>query len=218
MNGIGKSVRSHRTAVVLAITGALALLVLSAGIPSVHAQTAGGANAAKVQKALQARSEMHAQNLGLTPDQTKQLVQANGAALQQMQALKANPPSDKKDEMKALKSIMDSRKASLGKFLSPNQMKKMTETNQEDLASLMTLSMDADLSLTNAQMDQIDKANLNYIKKMSSAANGKRKVQAARALKSAQKDYESDLQKALTPDQWKQYQAMQQQKKEKKKE
>jgi hypothetical protein len=209
-----KSARPNRSAALPALAaGVLTLLLFgTSGTPAARAQ---GADAAKVQQALEARAKTQAESLGLNADQTKQLVQANAAALQQMQALKANPPADKKDEMKAMKSIMATRKDALGKILSPDQMKKFTENNQQDTASLMTLSLDKDLKLSSDQMDQIDKINLAYIQKMTSALNEKRKVQAARTAKGAQGDKESGLKKVLTPEQWTQYEAMQQQKKSK---
>jgi len=218
INGFRKSVRTRRTAMVAATAGVLAILVAAAIAPPARAQTGGSANAAKaqdVQKMLQSRAAMQAKNLGLTPDQTKQLVQINGTTLKQMQAIKANPPADKLDEAKALKSIMDSRQAALNKLLTPDQMKKYTATNQQDMASLMTDSMDTDQNLTDAQMDPIDTINLTYLQSMSSALSTPDKIQAIRTLKRAQKAQDNALQQVLTPDQWKQYQALQQQKKQK---
>jgi hypothetical protein len=217
MKQLRSSVRTNRTLALPTLTASvLALLLLGAAGASPARAQGGGADAAKVQQALEARADTQAQSLGLTPDQTKQLVQANATALQSIQDLKANPPSDKKDEMKAIRSIMDTRKATLGKIMTPDQLKQFTANNQQDTASLMTLSLSKDLNLSSDQMDQIDKINLDYIQKMTGALNEKRKVQAARAAKGAVGDKEAALKKVLTPDQWTQYEAMQQQKKSQK--
>jgi hypothetical protein len=144
----------------------------------------------------------------LNADQTKQLVQINSDALKQLHDLKMNAPASRMDAAKGLKSIMDTRKAALKKLLTPDQMKKFTETNQRDGASLMTLSLDSALNLTTDQMKKTDKANLTYIQKVQAALNMSNKTQAASALTTAGKEYDSELQKALTEDQWKKYQAM----------
>jgi hypothetical protein len=210
MNGFRISVRMSHAAMFSATAGIVALLLLGAAgaSPARAQQVVGGVNAAKVQQLLEARANMQAKNLGLNPDQTKQLVQINSNALQQLKALRTNPPADKMEAAKALKSIVDTRKAALRKLLTPEQMRTYTDTNQKDLASLMTLSLDSDLTLTNDQMKSTDQLNLTYIRRVSSALNTPNKVQAAQALKAAEKDYDSALQKVLTPEQWKQYQAL----------
>jgi hypothetical protein len=177
------------------------------GAPTARAQS-GGANAAKAQQVLEARANMQAKNLGLTPDQTQKLLQINTDALKQLHDLKANPPADQMAAAKAIKGIADTRRASLSKVLKPDQMKKLVETNQRDMASIMTVSMDNAFNLTNDQMNKLDKANLAYIQKLQPALNMPNKVEAARALKAAQKDHDTELQKILTPDQWKKYEAM----------
>ena len=200
-----------RTIVFSATVGTLALLV-AAGAPTARARQEGSggdaARAQKVQYLLEARANKQARNLGLTPDQTQQIVQINSNALKQLQALKANPPADRMEAAKALRSIIDTRKAALGQLFTPEQMKKYTATNQKDAASLMTLSLDSALNLTNDQMKNTDKVNLAYIQKASAALNLSDKTEAVRALTMAQNDYDSALQKILTPDQWKQYQAL----------
>jgi len=209
MKRMRKMVRMSRSAVFSATTGVLTLLLFgAAGAPPARAQAGGGANAAKVQQLLQTRANMQAKNLGLTEDQTKQLVQINGNALKQIEELKANPPADRMEAAKALKSIMDTRKAALSNLLTPEQMKKFVETNQRDMASLMTLSLDSNLKLTNDQMKKLDKVNLTYVQKVQSALNMSNKVEIAKALSMAGNDHDTELQKTLTADQWKQYQAM----------
>jgi len=198
--------KSARFSAVAAVMGVLTLL--TGAVAPAKAQQ-------DIQKLLQSQANTQAKNLGLTPDQTTQLVQINGAALQQLRALKAHPPSDKKGEAKALKSIMDTRQAALGKILSPVQMKQLAASNQQDMASLMTDSMDTDLNLTDIQMGQVDKINLTYVQQMTSAMDESRKLKAKRTADSAKSDRSSALQQVLTPDQWKQYQALQQQKEKK---
>jgi len=209
MNGLSKSTWTCRTAVFPAAAGALALLLGAAIItPPARAQKTGGTDAAKAQQMIQSRAEMQAKNLGLSPNQTQQLIQINTKALQQLKALAAKPPATEMEAAKALKAIADQRKASLHLFLTPAQLHKLVATNQKDIASEMTLPLSSTMDLTDDQIKQIDKANLTYIKKAGSALNMSDKTQAAEAFKMAHKAHDSAIHKSLTPDQWKQYQAM----------
>jgi len=209
MNGLSKSTWTCRTAVFPAAAGALALLLGAAIItPPARAQKTGGTDAAKAQQMIKSRAEMQAKNLGLSPNQTQQLIQINTKALQQLKALAAKPPATEMETAKALKAIADQRKASLHLFLTPAQLHKLVATNQKDIASEMTLPLSSTMDLTDDQIKQIDKANLTYIKKAGSALNMSDKTQAAEAFKMAHKAHDSAIHKSLTPDQWKQYQAM----------
>jgi hypothetical protein len=199
-----------RTAVSCVAAGVLTLLVGAAGAPTANARQSGGdaaARAQKVQQALEARANKQAKSLGLTPEQTKQLVQINSDALKQLAALKTNPPADKMEAAKAFKSILTTRKAALGKLFSPAQMAKYTATNQKDAASLVTAAMNKDLTLTNDQMQSINALNLAHIQKVTAALGMSDKTAALQALKTEAKAYDSALEKILTPEQWKQYQA-----------
>src|SRR5437764_1035418 len=88
MNGMPKSLRMSRTArfsTIVAVVGSLTLLVGTAGAPNANAQAGTSVNSM-----IETRANMQAKNLGLTPDQTKQLVQINTAAVEQVKALRAN--------------------------------------------------------------------------------------------------------------------------------
>jgi hypothetical protein len=56
-------------------------------------------------------------------------------------------------------------------------------------------------------MGKTDKINLKYVEKVYSLLNMSDTV-AARALRTADKDYDTALKKVFTPDQWKKYEAM----------
>jgi hypothetical protein len=189
----------------------LALLALLAA--ATHAQQAPGsggaaARAQKVEQRIEARANMHAQNLGLTPEQTKDLVRINREALQQLERLQASPTANGVTTAKTLRSILDTRRAALGKLFTPEQMRKYTATNQRDGASLMTLSVAEAIPLTDDEMRRLDAIHLTYLQKVSAALSQGDRSTTIGALKAAQKDLDRDLEKTLTPDQWKRYQEL----------
>jgi hypothetical protein len=192
-----------RTASVLAL---LAVLVLPTA-PVARAQNGGG-DSAKAQELMKMRADRMAQELGLTPDQSTQLTKINADAVGKMKALQANPPSDKKARAKQMKSILGDREAALKKLMSADQFKKYKTINQEDTAMMQTESMAHSLKLTDEQVEQVDKINLEAIQKMSSAKNERNKIKMARALRSAQDKKDGELKKVLTPEQWQTYEAM----------
>jgi len=191
----------------IALLALVALLTLAA--PAARAQ----GDSAKTQEMMKMRADRMAKELGLTPDQSSQLTKINADAVGKMQAMKKNPPSDKKAMAKQMKGILSEREAALKKLMTPDQFKKYKEINQEDTAMMQTEAMAHSLKLTDDQVEQVDKINLEAIKKMSSAKNESSKVKMARGMRSAQDKKESDLKKVLTPEQWKTYEAMKEEEK-----
>jgi hypothetical protein len=105
--------RRLTTGQIAARTSLLALLaLLTLTVPAARAQKSGG-DSAKAQEMMAMRAERMVKELGLSPDQSKQLTQINADALGKMKALKENPPSDKKAMAKQMKGILSEREAAL---------------------------------------------------------------------------------------------------------
>jgi hypothetical protein len=137
----------------------------------------------------------------------------NGEAIQQIKTLNANPPSDKKHEIPALKRVMDNRHVALDKFLSPNQIKQITETEKVDAATLMTDAIAVDLNLTDAQMASLDKVNLTYLQSMLGTMKEGKKRKAKQREKDTLSGRDNGMKQVLTPDQWTKYKNLSQPKK-----
>jgi len=183
-------------------------LALAAGPP------ARSQESSKAEALMQSRAASMAKQLGLNANQTTQITKINADALSKMKALSANPPADKMAVVQRMKTIGDNRQQSLSLMLTPDQMKKYKQINQEDTAMMQTEVMAHSLKLTDDQVDKIDKINLDAIQKMEAAKGQPYKIKMARTLRSAQQNKDAELQKVLTPEQWTSYQQMKEQPKQ----
>jgi len=178
------------------------LALLSIGAPL---QAQGNAQA---QALVEARTKRMATELKLTPDQTEKLKQLNIQTVQHMATMKEASTGGKMDSMKALASLEEQRRAELGKFLTPDQMKKYAKVQRQDLAMLRTERMAYALKLNSDQTKKIDKINLTLLEQYSKAKTAPTRMEMGRKMREANDKHEADVKKVLTPEQWQGYQSM----------
>jgi len=100
------------------------------------------------------------------------------------------------------------------------EMAKMVkESTPEQRAMLQTAMMKNKIKLDSAQVVQVQAINLKYAEKLDPVLKGdERKLKQMRDMMAIQRDKDAELKKALTADQFKQYEAMKDEMKEKLKE
>ena len=97
--------------------------------------------------------------------------------------------------------------------------KMIKESTPEQRAMLQTGMMKNKLNLDSAEVVQVQAINLKYAEKLDPVLKGdERKLKQLRDMMAIQKAKDADLKKALTADQYKQYEAMKDEMKEKLKE
>jgi hypothetical protein len=158
-----------------------------------------------------AHADQIAAQLSLTPEQTAQFKQINQDTMNKVKALKAQPPSDKKERAKALKGIMNERQSALAKIFSPDQMKRYVPIQQADRAAMATHMMARSVQLTDDQIQKVTQINLKAIQRMAEAGKQRRRMKQGQAMKAVMEQREVELQGVLTPQQWAAYEQMKEQ-------
>lgn len=155
--------------------------------------------------------------LSLNSEQVEKLREVNlahvGSTGQMLAKYKAMAPGTRSGLAADAMAQRKTYEAELQKVLTPQQWSAYQAKKPERAADMQTEIMTAQLGLDEAQVAKVREINVAAATKMKAATGSQKfkdmgrrdKRQAARSLKDAGEARDQELQKVLTPDQWKTY-------------
>ena len=153
--------------------------------------------------------------LQLTEQQKPQVISLNTQAATSLVQLKQKAKDESvkgKALVQQVAATMKQRNEGLKKLLTPEQQKIFAQHQLQQLAELQTKIMTAQLDLTDAQVPQVHKINLEatgeMMEDLDKLKESKRKMQkarAAKAIKSGSAGKDKEMKKVLTAEQYAKY-------------
>ena len=157
--------------------------------------------------------------LSLSADQVPKVAAANSSLIVALQKLIATPPkgsSPGEDHGFAqnARTAINNRETKLEQILTQSQWQKHNASSVARIAEIETSIMDLQLKLTDNQLPQVEQANFEACRKMQAvisgvgkneSATGREKLKSVKALETINAEHDRNLEKILSPEQWKNF-------------